>query len=245
MQNRPLITRSQAQKVRLGGISEIADSRARPMVTMIRLSPSLCWPRRHWHSWVLEEPVLSHTYVLMHLHFLMKLLSTSLSHSLSLAKLHYAANITNDSADTPVGEEAKLAAPQRGTRPAKWAGRTQYCGGTAGNFQLPSKWGLLTFAFPFLFIALTRSIVLGKCLLLTPFWKVIYCASFPVSAIRASPPLSPSHQLPSLLTLWRYTACENASFACFLWVWCLSSLPVWEEEQRNTYNKKIKYIFSL
>ncbi len=139
MQNRPLITRSQAQKVRLGGISEIADSRARPMVTMIRLSPSLCWPRRHWHSWVLEEPVLSHTYVLMHLHFLMKLLSTSLSHSLSLAKLHYAANITNDSADTPVGEEAKLAAPQRGTRPAKWAGRTQYCGGTAGNFQLPSK----------------------------------------------------------------------------------------------------------
>ncbi|ROL41230.1 hypothetical protein DPX16_10382 [Anabarilius grahami] len=40
-----------------------------------------------------------------------------------LPKLHYAANITNDSADTPVGKEAKLAAPQRGTRPAKWAGR--------------------------------------------------------------------------------------------------------------------------
>lgn len=125
MQYRPLITRSQTQKVRMGGISEIADSRARPTTTMamVPLSPSLCWPRRHWHSWVLEEPVLSHTYVLMHLHFLMKLLSTSLSLSLSLAKLHYAANITNDSADTPLGEEAKLAAPQRGTRPAKWAGR--------------------------------------------------------------------------------------------------------------------------
>ncbi len=213
------------------------------MVTMIRLSPSLCWPRRHWHSWVLEEPVLSHTYVLMHLHFLMKLLSTSLSHSLSLAKLHYAANITNDSADTPVGEEAKLAAPQRGTRPAKWAGRTQYCGGQQGTSNFPLNEACWHLHFPSFHSANAfncfRKVPSAHALL-----KVIYCASFPVSAIRTSPPLSPSHQLPSLLTLWRYTACENASCACFLWVWCLSSLPVWEEEQRNTYNKKI-YISSL
>lgn len=139
MQNRPVIARSQTQKVIMNGISEIADSRECPTTAtpMVPLSASLCWPRQHWHSWVPEEPVLSHTYVLMHLHFLMKLLSTSLSLSLSLAKLQNAANITNDSADTPVGKEAKLAAPQRGTRPAKWAGRHPIVWGDGG--ELPTS----------------------------------------------------------------------------------------------------------
>ncbi|CAM4531225.1 unnamed protein product [Leuciscus chuanchicus] len=52
-------------------------------------------------------------------------------------KLQYAANITNDSADTPVGKEAKLAAPQRGTRPAKWAGRHPIVWGDGG--ELPTS----------------------------------------------------------------------------------------------------------
>ncbi|KAL0187809.1 hypothetical protein M9458_014908, partial [Cirrhinus mrigala] len=53
-------------------------------------------------------------------------------------KLHYAANITNDSADTPVGEEAKLAAPQRGHTPSQ-VGRTapSSVGGQQGTSNFP------------------------------------------------------------------------------------------------------------
>ncbi len=140
MQNRPLITRSQTQKVRMGGISEIADSRARPTTTTAMV-PALAVA-------VLAKAALAFlgagraralTYLRTHAFtFPHEASLYILSLSLSLAKLHYAANITNDSTDTPLGEEAKLAAPQRGTRPAKWAGRHPVVwGGQQGTSNFP------------------------------------------------------------------------------------------------------------